>query len=118
AAKVMEPFMDPLIDAMQRASEWMSTADEKFFAFVETIKNSTAFQTLTEVIQLAIDKVKEFGQSEAWSTITTAFEDLGQAILDIDFVELLDKIGEFLERWGPLILGIMGGVAAFKLMND
>lgn len=118
AAKVMEPFMDPLINAMQRASEWMSTADEKFFAFVETIKNSTAFQTLTEVIQLAVDKVKEFGQSEAWSTITTAFEDLGQAILDIDFVELLDKIGEFLEKWGPLILGIMGGVAAFKLMND
>lgn len=117
AAKVMEPFMDPLINAMQRASEWMSTADEKFFAFVETIKNSTAFQTLSEVVQMAIDKVKEFGESEAWATIVTAFEDLGQAILDIDFVKLSEDIQAFLDKWGPLIAGIAAGVASFKLIT-
>lgn len=117
AAKVMEPFMDPLIDAMQRASEWMSTADEKFFAFVETIKNSTAFQTLTEVVQMAIDKVKEFGQSEAWATIVTSFQDLGQAILDIDFVKLVEDVGAFLEKWAPLIGAIAGGIGAFKVIT-
>lgn len=117
AAKVMEPFMDPLIDAMQRASEWMSTADEKFFAFTETIKNSTAFQSLTEVVQMAIDKVKEFGQSDVWATIVTSFQDLGQAILDIDFVKLVEDIGGFLEKWAPLIGAIAGGIGAFKLIT-
>lgn len=117
AAKVMEPFMDPLIDAMQRASEWMSTADEKFFAFVETIKNSTAFQTLSEVVQMAIDKVKEFGQSDVWATIVTSFQDLGQAILDIDFVKLVEDVGAFLEKWAPLIGAIAGGIGAFKLIT-
>lgn len=117
AAKVMEPFMDPLIDAMQRAGEWMSTADEKFFAFVETIKNSTAFQTLSEVVQMAIDKVKEFGQSDVWATIVTSFQDLGQAILDIDFVKLVEDVGAFLEKWAPLIGAIAGGIGAFKVIT-
>lgn len=117
AAKVMEPFMDPLIDAMQRAGEWMSTADEKFFTFTETIKNSTAFQSLTEVVQMAIDKVKEFGQSDVWATIVTSFQDLGQAILDIDFVKLVEDIGGFLEKWAPLIGAIAGGIGAFKLIT-
>ena len=118
AAAVMDPFMDPLINAMQRAGEWMSTADEKFFAFVETIKNSTAFQTLTEVVQMAIDKVKEFGESEAWATITTAFQNLGQAILDVDFVTIIESIGQFLETWSPLILAVLGAIGAFKLISD
>lgn len=117
AAKVMEPFMDPLIDAMQRAAEWMSTADENFFAFVETIKNSTAFQTLTEVVQMAIDKVKKFGQSDVWATIVTSFQDLGQAILDIDFVKLVEDVGAFLEKWAPLIGAIAGGIGAFKVIT-
>lgn len=117
AAAVMDPFMDPLINAMQRAGEWMSTADEKFFAFVETIQNSTAFQSLQEVVQMAIDKVKEFGESEAWATIVTAFQDLGQAILDIDFVAVVESIGEFLTTWGPLIAGIWAGIEAFKLIT-
>lgn len=117
AAKVMEPFMDPLIDAMQRASEWMSTADEKFFAFTERIKNSTAFQSLQEVVQMAIDKVKEFGQSDVWATIVTSFQDLGQAILDIDFVKLVEDVGAFLEKWAPLIGAIAGGIGAFKLIT-
>ena len=117
AAKVTEPFMDPLIDAMQRAGEWMSTADEKFFAFTETIKNSTAFQTLSEVVQMAIDKVKEFGQSDVWDTIVTSFQDLGQAILDIDFVKLVEDVGLFLEKWAPLIGAIAGGIGAFKLIT-
>ena len=117
AAKVMEPFMDPLINAMQSAGEWMSTADEKFFAFMETIQNSTAFQSLQTVIQSAIDKVKEFGASETWSAIQTAFSNLGQSILDIDFVSIVEGLGEFLDKWGPLIAGVVAGVAAFKAIH-
>lgn len=117
AAKVMEPFMDPLINAMQSAGEWMSSADEKFFAFMETIKNSTAFQSLQTVVQQAIDKVKEFGSSETWSTIQTAFSDLGQSILDIDFVSIVEGIGEFLDKWGPAIAGVVAGVLAFKTIT-
>lgn len=117
AAKVMEPFMDPLIGAMQKAADWMSTADEKFFAFITTIQNSTAFQSLKEVVQLAMDKIVEFSNSESWATIKTAFSDLGQAILDIDFVELLGKLDEFLAKWGPLIAGVLVAIAAFKVIT-
>lgn len=117
AGKVMEPFMDPLIAAMEKASGWISTADEKFFAFVETIKNSTAFQSLQQVVQMAMDKITEFGNSESFSKIKQAFSDLGQAILDIDFVAVIESVGAFLDKWGPLIAGVLVGIKAFQLIS-
>lgn len=50
----------------------------------EKVRNSTAFQTFKDILK-----------------------DVAQAIADINFGELLDK-------WSPLILGVLGGIGAFK----
>lgn len=117
AAQVMMPFMEPLINAMQRASEYMAGADEKFFALMETIKNSTAFQSLQEVIQIAMDKIVEFSESPAWESIKQSFADFGQAMLDIDFVTITENIIYFIDTFGAIIVAIVSAVAAFKLIT-
>lgn len=87
----------------------------------ETIQNSTAFQSLVEVFEMVKNKFIElkdaFLESEAFETIKQTFEDLGQAILDIDFVQLSADIQAFIDKWLPLIIGITGGIAAFKLIT-
>ena len=87
----------------------------------ETIQSSTAFQSLVEVFEMVKNKFIElkdaFLESEAFETIKQTFTDLGQAILDIDFVQLSADIQAFIDKWAPLILGITGGIAAFKLIT-
>src|SRR5690625_989290 len=79
----------------------------------DTVKNSTAFQTLKEVIQGVIEVGKElitsFLQSEAWQGFIDILKEVANALLELNFVELL-------ETWGPLIAGIMGAIGAFQLI--
>src|SRR5699024_1754402 len=86
----------------------------------DTVKNSTAFQTMQDAIQLVIDKGQElisaFLESEAWANFKGLMGDVAQAILDIDFTQVLQDVGEFIDKWGPLIAGILGAVAAFKTL--
>lgn len=94
----------------------------KLIEMYNTITESTAFQSLIEVFGLVKDKFVElknsFLESEAFAIIKQAFEDLGQAILDIDFVKLSEDIQEFIDKWLPLIAGVMGAIGAFKLFNS
>lgn len=87
----------------------------------ELIKSSTAFTSLVEVFEMVKNKFIEmkdaFLESEAFETIKQTFTDLGQAILDIDFVQLSADIQAFIDKWAPLILGITGGIVAFKLIT-
>ena len=94
---------------------------EKITQLFDTIKNSTAFQTMQEAIQKVIDKGQElisaFLESEAWASFKGLMDDIAQAILDIDFTRVLQDVGDFIDKWSPLIVGILGAVAAFKVIN-
>lgn len=85
------------------------------------ITSSTAFQSLIDVIGMAIDKFKElataFLDSQAFETIKAAAEEFGQALLDIDFVAIIQQVGEFVDKWGPLIAIIGGAVIAFQVLS-
>lgn len=87
----------------------------------DTVKNSTAFQTMRDVIQQVINKGRELISavlaSEVWANFKGLMSEVAQAILDIDFTQVLQDVDEFIDKWGPLIAGILGAVAAFKIIN-
>src|SRR5699024_10048618 len=86
----------------------------------DTVKNSTAFQTLKEVIgdviEIGKELIQQFLESDAWAGFKDLAKDIAQAILDIDFGEVIRQVGEFIDTWSPLIAGIMGAIGAFKLI--
>lgn len=86
----------------------------------DTIQNSTAFQTLREaisrVIEIGQELIGQFLQSEAWANFKSLMGEIMQAILDIDFSQLLTDISNFISKWAPLITGVMGAIAAFKTL--
>src|SRR5699024_6931988 len=79
-----------------------------------TISESTAFQSLKEVIQGVLEVGKElitsFLQSEAWQGFIDILKYVANALLELNFVELL-------ETWAPLIAGIMGAIGVFQLIK-
>lgn len=94
---------------------------EGLLGLYDTITTSTAFQTFSELLQTVLEKFNEikqsFLESEAFENIKQLFSDLGQAILDINFVQLATDIQAFIDKWSPLILGITGAFVAFKLIT-
>ena len=87
----------------------------------DTVKNSTAFQTLKEVIgdviEIGKELIQQFLQSEAWANFKSLMGEIAQAVLDIDFREVITQVSEFLDKWSPLIIGIMGAIGAFKVLS-
>lgn len=86
------------------------------------VSNSTAFDTLKTVMQQAIDKFGElrvqFMNSAFLAMVKEEFSGLKDAILEIDFVKIVDGISSFLDKWGPLIAGITGGIVTFKILTS
>src|SRR5690625_2205601 len=109
--------IDKMKEAVDRAFgsiiESVPVALEWFVNLFNTITESTAFQTLKEVIQGVIEVggelITSFLQSEAWQGFIDILKEVANALLELDFVELL-------ETWGPLIAGIMGAIGAFQLI--
>lgn len=92
-----------------------------FQTLFTTVSESTAFQSLkeaiAEVIEIGKQLISDFFQSPAWETIKNILKEIARAVLDIDFKELLDQVSGFLDRWSPLIAGVLGGIAAFKALS-
>lgn len=100
--------------------EWMPVIEEKVMSAIDTVLSwlrtlaeSTFVQSFIEVIQMAADRVGEFGNSPIWETIKNVLGQVAQAILNIDFTEVVAGIANFLERWSPLIAGVAGAIATF-----
>lgn len=86
-----------------------------------TIKDSTAFQSFVEAVGLVIGKFREmasaFMESSAFDTIKNAIKGVVDAVLAIDFVEVIQQVGDFIDKWGPLIAGIGGAILAFQALS-
>lgn len=119
--EMISNFGSKFEEVLTGAAEKIGPLVEKLMELSETIKESTAWQTLKEVIEQVTESGKtlltEFFESETWATIKQTLADLAQAVLDIDFKELIADVGAFLDKWGPLIVGILAGIAAFKAIT-
>ncbi|MGX8233948.1 hypothetical protein [Bacillus subtilis] len=128
AAIVGAPILGIAIQGLQTVTGWLQTAGEKvqdfqawFGDLKQEVAESTAWQTLQEVIGMAVDKLKEMfqaaGESETLANLKDLMAQLKDAILEIDFTEVIQGISDFLDKWSPLIAGIVAGVGAFKLIS-
>ncbi|HFI0687002.1 TPA: hypothetical protein ACGO46_001628 [Streptococcus suis] len=126
-ALVGGPILEPVVTALQRVTEWLQQSGGKvqefqgwFAKLRDEVANSTAFQSLQDVIGDLVDKFRElkesFGNSQLFADMKQALSDLKDIILEIDFRKLIDDVSEFLDKWGPLIAGILGAVATFKIL--
>lgn len=116
-SEMIQNFGSLASDAFGRVAESIGPAIDWLTNLYNTITESTAFQTLQEVIQLAQDKLTEFSESETWESIKTTLEEIGQAILDIDFNEVLVGLQEFIDKWGVFIAFWIGAFAVFKTIT-
>lgn len=126
-ALVGGPILEPVVTALQKTTEWLQQAGVKvqefqgwFAQLRDEVANSTAFQSLQDVIGDLVDKFMElkesFGNSQLFADMKQALSDLKDTILEIDFRKLIDDVSEFPDKWAPLIAGILGAVATFKIL--
>lgn len=111
-----------LVDgAFKKIVEFIPPVVNAIADLYNTIRESTAFQSLVEVVDMARDAMGKFfdnlERSGILDTVKGYLSDLAQALLDIDFVAVVESVGAFLDKWSPLIAGIVGGIAVFKTLT-
>jgi len=117
----VKKLADKFIEYMPVIQSAVETAMDKVSAAFDLIINSTLVTSAVELFNTIKEKATELGESSAWQTITDAFGRVAQAILDLDLTKLVediktgkDAVVEFLDKWSPLIAGILIGVGVFK----
>lgn len=110
-------------NGLEKAIEWVTN-------LFNTIRESTAFQSFGEAIGIIIEDLQEFWVKiqEGDSLLSPLVEDLeylGQALLDIDFTEivndlsrLIEIVGPFIRILGPLVGYIGVAVGVFRLLSS
>ena len=127
-ALVGGPILEPVVTALQKTTEWLQHAGGKvqefqgwFAGFRDEVVNSTAFQTLSDIFQQIADKFTmlkdNMADSGVFDNIKQVFADIKDAILEIDFNKLVGDIGAFIEKFAPLIAGVVAGYVAFKVIT-
>lgn len=118
--EVMDRIKDATGQAFGAIVEWVPIALDWITSLYETISESTAWQSMKgairDLIEVGQELITGFFQSEAWETIKQTLSDLAVAVGEIDFREVISQVGEFIDKWSPLIIGIMGAVGAFKII--
>src|SRR5699024_6812488 len=107
--------------AFSRMIENIGPAVEAFGAFYTKVRDSTAFQSFIELTGLVIGKFVElknsFMQSQFVADLKQKFSELVSAMSRIDFVKLAQDAMQLIEKWAPLIAGVMGAFVAFKTIT-
>ncbi|WP_051669200.1 hypothetical protein [Carnobacterium jeotgali] len=127
-AVVGGPILEPVVAGLMAVSDWLSTAGEKvielqawFGELKAEVQDSTAWNTLKEVMQPVIDAFQSMKDSMSNSTFLTdiknSLTEMKDSMLEIDFVKLSADLQAFIDKWLPLIAGIGAATAAFGLYS-
>lgn len=103
AADVIGPLIDGLVNLKNQ------------------IQESRAYQSFRELIGSISDGIKTFfnriKDTGVLDKIIDLFKQLWESILDLDFVAIAKSIGDFIDKWSPLIAGILSAIVAFKTIT-
>lgn len=127
-AVVGGPILEPVVAGLMAVSDWLSTAGEKvielqawFGELKAEVQDSTAWNTLKEVMQPVIDAFQSMKDSMSNSTflsdIKNSLTEMKDSMLEIDFVKLSADLQAFIDKWLPLIAGIGAATVAFGLYS-
>ncbi|MFW3364499.1 phage tail protein [Aerococcus viridans] len=123
-ALVGGPILEPVVSALQKVTEWLQQAGGKvqefqawFAQLKDEVANSTAWNTLKDVLQPIADAFQAMRDSMSDTTflsdIGDAFTEIKDSLLEIDFNQVSADLQAFIEKWSPLIAGIVGATAAY-----
>ena len=127
-AVIGAPVLERLIPVVQNLGGVLTDAGAKvqefqawFAQMRDEVANSTAFQSLSEILGIIKDKFVQLMDAFVDTGALGAFKDqiiaLKDAVLAIDFMKLVTDIGAFIDKFAPLIAGIAGAYGAFQLYN-
>lgn len=120
------PFLSTAVGGLMKVSEWLQKAGEKtkefqtWFGELKTeVQESTAWNTLKEVMQPIVDAFQSMRDTMSNSTflddVKQALSDMKDAMLGIDFAKLSTDMQAFIEKWTPLIAGIGAAATAYGI---
>lgn len=108
-------------DTLKKISAAVGPVIQALVNLYNQVKESTIFNSLVDVLKSARDWIVRFWNSfDGSGVLDTAWDmvkKLWQAFLDIDLRDLISQIGEFLDKWSPVIAGILGAIIAFKTIT-
>lgn len=108
-------------NAFDKVNEVIPVALEWFGALYTKISESTAWQTLREVVESVVGAIQDLwsnlNDNAILGIVKDMLTDLFDALLEIDFKRITDDVVEFLDNWSPLIAGIVAGIAVFELIT-
>ena len=127
-AVIGAPVLERLIPIVQNLGGVLTDAGTKvqefqtwFAQMRDEIANSTAFQSLSEILTIIRDKFMQLKDAFVDTGALGTFQDqiiaFKDAVLEIDFMKLVTDIGAFIDKFAPLIAGIAGAYGAFQLYN-
>lgn len=112
-APVVAKFADKFLEYMPAIERAVEKAMDIAYAAFDAVFNSALMQSAIDIFKDILTNASQLGESPIWQTIQNAFKRIAQAILDINLKDLVASVGEFLDRWSPLIAGIAAAFATF-----
>ena len=120
-AGVLDIIKGAVQNTFKAILDWVPRVLDGFTTLYNKVSESTAWNTLKELVGVAVEAIQnlwdKFLETGAIDKAVDALKQVGEAILDIDFKKVIQEIGEFLDKWSPLILGIAGAIGTFKLIS-
>lgn len=113
AGKTMETWLGRAGDAIGPLITWL-------VILFNQVRESTIFNSLIEVLKSTRDWIlnlwDSFDGSGILNDVWELVKQLWEAFLEIDLMDVIQQVREFIETWSPLIIGILGAIAAFKIL--
>lgn len=120
-AGVLDIIKGAVQDTFNVIVEWVPKALGAFDTLQAKVADSTAWNSLKSLVEAGMDaiqglwdKFKDTGTLEKAKEILV---ELGEILLEIDFMKIAKDVGSFLDKWSPLIAGIAGAIGTFKVIT-
>lgn len=120
-AGVLDIIKGAIQNTFNVITEWVPKALGAFDTLQAKVADSTAWNSFKALVEAGIgaieglwNKFQDTGLLEKAKEILT---DLGEKLLEIDFMKIAEEVGSFLDKWSPLIAGIAGAIGTFKVIT-
>lgn len=118
------PILGTVVNGLKGITEALGWAGDKvkefqgwFSELTQEIQNSTAWNSLKDVMQPVAEAFERFksamGDSTFLADMAARFGEIKDAVLEIDFNKVSADLQAFIEKWAPLIAGIGAAATAF-----
>ena len=116
AAKVGAPFLDPLMNAFDKFSGVLPAVGKQMDDFFASAEGQAVITAFADAVGKLADKFVAFIQSVDIGEIAKKMVQFAQSLAEVDWGNIVDKIGQFTSKFAelaPYIPEIVKGIVAF-----